>query len=222
MAWIIVNRVTTTAERENNAKELYRYVLSRGGNINVAAALSANAEKESWLSPGVWQNLTVNPVNGYGLFQWTPSTKLTDWCADRGIPSANGDSQMQCLYEATVTPFGQWFNINKTATHKSEWLSGFYIPWTAFLTSSQSPSYLAAVFACSYERPAAILYGDRSSQETEINERKTLGDKWYRFLSGGLPAGGTWNDLPINIKRGVYASQQRKRRTHSCHYQLTR
>lgn len=215
MAWFVSNSIPTENQKKNNAFELLNFVQSRNGSPACAAALCANAEKESYLNPGVWQNLTVG-TGGYGLFQWDPSSKLTNWCAEQNIPSANGDSQMRCLYEHTVA-LGQWFNINLSATHKSDWLASWYMPWSNFLASDATPSYLAGVFVCSFERPGAILYGDRASQEKEITARGELADKWYQILTGEkppLPPEYGWEFLPVNIKRGVYsqANHRKKRR----------
>lgn len=216
MAWIVSNKVLDPNGQKNNAFELWDFVNGKDGSVNLAAALCANAQVESYLNPGVWQNLTVGS-GGYGLFQWTPSTNLTNWCASQGIPSANGDSQMRCLYEATRS-LGQWFNINNTATHPSDWLGQFYMPWTEFLASSREPSYLAGVFLCSYERSGAVLYGTRQEQEAAITARGNLADTWYTALTGErppIPPEYEWDMLPDEIKRGVYATTNKKRRKYN-------
>lgn len=204
MAWYISNSVTTENQRKNNAFELYNYVLEHDGNANVAAALCGNAEVESYINPGVWQGLTVGS-GGLGLFQWTPYTKLQDWCSGKGIPWRNGDNQMRCLYEKT----GEWFNINNTATHPSTWLGQYYMPFKDFLVSTQPPSFLGGVFVCSFERPGSVLYGDRASQEKTITYRGELADKWYQILTGEKPPINPeydWDTLPDEIKYGIYAN----------------
>ena len=220
MSWYVSNTVTTENQRKNNAFELWDFVYRQGGSVNLAAALCANAEVESYINPGVWQGLTVG-TGGYGLFQWTPANKLTNWCASKGIPSANGESQMRCLYENT-TATGSWFNINATATHPSEWLGSWYMPWNTFLASDGSPAYLAGVFLCSYERSAAVLYGDRETQEKAINNRGELANKWYTVLTGERPPLDPiygWDDLPDNIKTCIYAASQKRRKRNVIIYQ---
>lgn len=212
MTWIVSNAYLSEAQMQNNAKELYSFVASRGGSVNVAAALCGNAQQESTLNPGVWQNLTVN-TGGYGLFQWDPATKLTNWCYAEGIESADGVSQMRCLYEHTVA-LGQWSNINNGATHKSDWLDSWYVPFGQFLSSKNDPATLAGNFVCCFEKPGSILYGDRSSQEAEITKRGNYAKNWYTFLTGQEPPGPSpGGELPENIRYAVYAlcgSQKRR------------
>lgn len=182
--WIsIISRPLSESEMQNNAQKVWEYGHSQGWSINAVSALCANMEAESTINPGRWEGDEVGVLDaGFGLAQWTPSTKLTDWIRSTygSTDYSNGDYQMaRFTYEANNGL--QYFQnpsypaFNEPAT------------FTQWLSSSRTPSYLAKSFLHNYERP-----GDQSTSVE--NYRAGLADKWYNYLSGQPAPSGK---LPI-------------------------
>jgi hypothetical protein len=64
-----------------------------------------NMQSESAINPGRWQSDIVMPSDptyaGYGLVQWTPYTKYTNWIVNQGFsdPSEMDANIFRILYE---------------------------------------------------------------------------------------------------------------------------
>lgn len=162
MSWISGNYYLTEEQMQNNAEELYSILSPHGWSLNAVAAILGNAETESTINPGIWQDLTVG-TGGYGLVQWTPYTKYSNW-AGAGWEN-NGDKEVERL-EWEFSNNEQYFKTNA-------------YPLTAeqFKTSHYSPEYLAYAFMYNYERPA----------NKNQPQRQTDARKWYDYLSGKEP-----------------------------------
>lgn len=165
MTWIIKNAFLTQDEMDNNAFEVYRYFSARGWTLNAIAGMLGNMQTESTINPGIWQDLTIDASMGYGLVQWTPSTKYTEWATSNGLETANGDSQCaRIIYELEN-------NLQWIATDE------YPFSFVEFSTSDREPSYLADAFLKCYERPA----------EPEQPIRGTQANYYYELLSGEEP-----------------------------------
>lgn len=108
MAWIGGNYYLSQAEMEGNAREIETYARSHGWTKNATAAILGNMQAESGINPGIWEML--NPYNGgYGLVQWTPYTKYSDWATAQGYSwQNNGPAELDRIsYEAANNL--QWF-----------------------------------------------------------------------------------------------------------------
>lgn len=104
--WISRNDFLSQDERNQNAVTFYYKMSSLGATYNAIIAMLANIDKESTVNPGIWEGLTVG-TGGYGLTQWTPYTKYSDW-AGAGWED-NGDKECErILYEAQNGL--QWFD----------------------------------------------------------------------------------------------------------------
>lgn len=112
MAWISKPGALTDAESLNNAQELVNWCVANIPNVteNALKALMGNAKAESGINPGREEV----GGSGYGIFQWTPKSKLTDWCAERGLDPTQGESQMQ-RFKFEIDNGLQWF-ANPDAT----------------------------------------------------------------------------------------------------------
>lgn len=179
--WVsIESRHLTETEMQNNAQKVREFGASRGWSLNAIAALCANLEAESSINPGRWEGDNVGVTSaGFGLAQWTPSTKLTNWILETfgNTDYTNGDYQMQrFVYEAD----------NGLQYYQNELYPSYNTPalFSDWLTSNESPSRLAKVFLHNYERP-----GDQSTSVE--NYRGQLADKWYEFLTGSPPPSGS-------------------------------
>ena len=82
-----------------NARYIYNYLKNAGWSNNAIYAVLGNMEEESTINPGKTEVNSSNP--GYGLTQWTPSTKLTNRATNNGYNAADIDTQlMRIIYEA--------------------------------------------------------------------------------------------------------------------------
>jgi murein DD-endopeptidase MepM/ murein hydrolase activator NlpD len=82
--------------------------------------------------------------------QWTPATKLWDWCNARNLEWSDGDNQLS--------------RIDYEQANKIQWISKSaynYMSFNAFTKSTQDVNYLTEVFIWSYERPSTY-YGNQS------------------------------------------------------------
>ncbi len=175
------NRYLSTEEQHVNAKYIYSYLSARGWTINAIAGMLGNMETESTINPAIWENLDPSdPERGYGLVQWTPSTKYTEWCDSEGIDPAHMMSALLRIeYE-----FENGIQFYPTDEYP--------ITWSEFKTSTLSPSYLGMAFLYNYERPASL---DQPSRGTQA-------ETWYNYLlnNGG---GGVIPDSPVKKKKGL-------------------
>lgn len=158
VAWIAKNAFLTRSQMENNVL-MAAPILSEYFTTSAMAAMFGNMQSESSINPGIWEGL-VPYEGGYGLVQWTPYTKYseyagTDW-------ENNGDKQCyRIIYELR---YGlQW---SKDYYHSID------MSFTEFANSTDSPEYLAHAFLSNYENPAKWPQPQRGVQARS----------WYNFL----------------------------------------
>lgn len=164
------SEVLSMGEMNVNATYIYSSLVALGYTINAISAMLGNMQAESSINPGRWQNdNTGNSSLGYGLVQWTPSTKYTGWCTEQGLndPSTMDSNLARIRYE--VENNLQWI---PTDAHN--------LTFAQFVTSTVRPSELAKAFLLNYERPA-----DQS--ESVQNYRASLAEAWYTYLGGETP-----------------------------------
>jgi hypothetical protein len=147
------NEFLTLDEMKINAEYILTYLLNEGWTKNSICGSLGNMQTESTINPGIWQNLDEgNESLGYGLVQWTPSTKYTNWCQDLGlVPGDMNSNLLRIIYE--VENGLQWI-----AT------SDYPLSFQEFIVSTESPEYLAQAFLKNYERPADQDQPNRSTQ----------------------------------------------------------
>lgn len=156
----------TTEQMSLNANYIKNYLVARGWSENAVAGMLGNMQAESTINPGRWQSESVgNTSMGYGLVQWTPSTKYTDWCNSQGLSDySEMDSNLaRIIYEVEN-------NIQWIAT------SEYNFSFKTFSQSNLSVSELAKAFLLCYERPA-----DQSESVQEY--RSELALKWFDTIS---------------------------------------
>ena len=186
----------TLKEMEPNAKYIWRYLGAMGWTMNAVAGLLGNLQQESKMSPEIWESLisgsTVNADGarslnmtaidsyyntkgrypGYGLVQWTPYSKYTDWCSTNKLDYWDIDSQL--------------LRIIWEAANKQQWiakpLKGYDLTFDDFTKSTLDAYWLAGAFAFCYERPARST-GTEAEQNALREERGSYGEYWYAFLS---------------------------------------
>jgi hypothetical protein len=106
---------------------------------------------ESTLNPNLYeQGYNHSLSRGYGLVQWTPATKLMDWCNANSLTWSDGDAQLS--------------RIDYEQLNKIQWISKSsynYMTFNQFTQSTADVDYLTEVFIWSYERPSSY-YGNLS------------------------------------------------------------
>lgn len=174
MGWISKNAYLSRSEMENNADLVHVFFRSKGWTDNAIAAMLGNMQTESSINPGIWENLTVPPEGttnvGYGLVQWTPYTKYSEWAGDSW--QDNGPKQCERII---------WELENNTQYYAT---ASYPLTFREFTQSTQSPEYLAYAWLYNYERPASL----------NQPQRQTQARSWYTYITG-RPAPTL--DLPI-------------------------
>lgn len=152
-------RPLTREEQENNAAmfTLYfaeelemRYELNPEWTPEAISGILGNMYGESNLNPWRWQEDTTAAEHGsddwgYGLVQWTPYTKLTEWAAENNM-DAMGDNAGKV----------QTLRIIAERDNGWQWIAttSFNFSFKDFTRKTDSPEYLAEAFLYNYERPA--------------------------------------------------------------------
>lgn len=175
--WVKGNYYLNESEMQNNAYIVYSILYYKGWSVQAISGLLGNMEKESTINPAIWQNLNPNPSFGYGLVQWTPSTKYTDWARECGYDISDGYYQLVWIDEQTVTS-GQWIQTSE-----------YPISFGEFKVSNDTPENLASIFLKNFER-AGI--------EAENTRRKNA-RKWYNYIKNLSP----WLPVTHLRKRGI-------------------
>ena len=163
-AVVAANRVLAQNEMLVNARYIYNYLrsLQAPWSKNAIAAMLGNMERESTINPDRWEGGVVNASNGYGLVQWTPSTKYTNWLPS-GADKKDIDKQLErILFE--VANGLQWQSNKHSPT----------MSFASFTTSNSGVDALAEYFLRCYEQP--------NITSAEILLRKGNALKWSFFM----------------------------------------
>lgn len=152
--------------KEINAAIITNYLRSFGWTDEAIAATLGNMETESTINPGIWENLQQGDVtHGFGLVQWTPATKLINWCNENGRTYTSMQAQLdRILWELATGE--QWIPTSK-----------YPMSFENYTTSTETPEYLAQVFLYNYERPAVTPQTARSIQARN----------WYNYIKDIQP-----------------------------------
>ena len=139
--WIGGDRFLNLNQQVHNAQLVVDYLVSLGWHAGAIIGTVVNMSNESSVNPQIWQRVT-NPSEprGYGLVQWTPASKLIDWCTERGLDYTNGDSQLQ--------------RINYEAQNGLQWGENVYLPDPAM---PDLPHYPPITFAQYTQMDDAVL-----------------------------------------------------------------
>jgi hypothetical protein len=188
------DRGLTETEMKVNASYIYNYLTNEGWSLNAICGLLGNTQTESsGHNPGLWEFGHIGDTSyGYGLVQWTPSTKYTDWCNARGYEPSSMDSALKRIIEEVATDTQWGANIE---------LGSPPYDFETFTHSTESPYTLAMNFLHFYERP-------------QVNDQPQRGEQanyWYEFITGGgvIPVDPT---TPTKKKYKFYLYQRRKNR----------
>lgn len=148
------NAYLTLEEMKINAQYVADFLFSRGWSQNAIAGILGNMQTESNINPGLWESLIYgNTAGGYGLVQWTPTTKLINWANAKGLDYTDIDTQLLKLIDE-VESGGQYYET-----------TNYPISFQDFIVSTESPEYLAKAFIYNYERPASYDTAETRAQQ---------------------------------------------------------
>jgi hypothetical protein len=173
------NSYLTLVEMQENAQYILDSLINQGWTKNSICGMLGNMQSESTINPGIWESLNEgNMSGGFGLVQWTPATKFTDWADQNNYTWSDIDGQLtRILYE--VANNLQW--------------QVYTITFAEFTTSTDTPENLASVFIHSYERPLnydteqtrreqARHWFDVLTTNEPTKKKKTMPIWMYKFL----------------------------------------
>lgn len=160
------NYYLSLAQMQVNATYIYNYLGSKGWTVNAISGLLGNAQTESTINPGIWQNLKYNRNMGFGLTQWTPAYKYLDWCDGMGYNPSSMDSACERLILESQSGGLQW------VVH-----TDYPLTFAEFVVSEEAPYYLGMTFLHNYEMPKNLNQPKRGEQA----------EYWYEYLSGEEP-----------------------------------
>ena len=70
----------TQAQQQNNAREIWGFFQAQGWTLEAVSGMLGNMEVESFINPGQWeQQFPIYGAGGFGLVQWTPWSKFSEW-----------------------------------------------------------------------------------------------------------------------------------------------
>ena len=167
--WVVPTeqRYLTEVESKNNAHAFYNYFKGKWSDLAIASILGA-IYYESTLNPNIWQGLDPNYMpaqyEGFGLVQWTPYTRITNWLNERGYQVADyGIGECKKLEE-------EW----ASGTTNAEWIPTASYPETFqqwAQTTNKSVEYMVMAYMVDYGRGDTRLdlrYADRIAMATKI------------------------------------------------------
>lgn len=174
-SWITGNRYLDRQEMDNNAIKFYYKMTRLGVSYNAIIGMLANIQLESTINPGIWESL--DPYNGgYGLVQWTPYTKYSDW-AGSGWEN-NGDKECERIYYESQNGL-QWFD--NPSAYLIDLPTVPPVTFSEFINSNLDYVTLADYWLLYYEHPSELYIVDRH------NEHQNLCNYYNNLLGGGSP-----------------------------------
>lgn len=201
LKWIAkIDTYLTESEQMNNAQLVAYHFFGTDWTKESICALIGNMSHESTMNPELYEmGYGHSPSRGYGLVQWTPATKLWDWCNANGLDWSNGDSQLARIdYE--VEQNIQWIANRHAKGYGRE--TKYDFSFTEFRTNAggYSVEQLTEAFMWNYEAPA-YQYGLDS-----LLKRQSFAVKCFNELdfSGAGSGGGGGTDKPKTTDALIY------------------
>lgn len=181
----------TWNEQYENAEEIWDlFINTYGWTEEATAAVISNFQHEGALNPAQWQyGSTIgdwtNRNVGLGLGQWTPASKIGDYCGGRDQSHVeDGAKQVQCVID---DPYGQWVQrVNSSGYSRYYETTGLlYIrSITEFSQSTEDPEDLATCWCACWEGCSRQAFRD------SYNARREDARYWYDEFSGS-PTGNS-------------------------------
>lgn len=175
------------SEKYENAEEIWDLLTNTyGWTEEAAAAVISNFQHEGLLNPAQWQiGSTIGTWEsrrvGLGLGQWTPASKIGDYCGGRDQAHIeDGAKQIQCVID---DPYGQWVQrVNSSGYSRYYGVGG--IPYITsisnFAQSTLDPEDLATCWCACWEGPS------KTGFENSYNLRREDARYWYEEFRSGV------------------------------------
>lgn len=191
----------TTSEMETNARYIVKFFRAKGWTDNCIAGMLGNFQAESTINPARWENNTDYRAQGtqnkgFGLAQWTPWRKYTQWCEDKGHTEWH-------MYTACHRIWTEFENVSELTANTDRYGGGQYYPNTStseyhfgltrsqFIKSTLSARELAVVFVRNYERPGSVLNGTEAQKQETFKKRGDNAERWWTFIQDNMEGSGT-------------------------------
>lgn len=193
----------------DNAAMIYAALARRipGLTLEAVAGICGNFVGESGLDPSVWQhghtawNLNDSAL-GYGLAQWTPWTKYMRWVnRQNGLDDSGWTSddyrQHQSLYMQGDTQCARIvYEYNNGLQYARNGSLERPLTFHEFVVSTESPEYLAKVWAYSYEVPGISPTISGAWNWENQKHRASNARDIYEALGGVAPPSPVGTPLP--------------------------
>lgn len=167
MSWTVRQVVgmggLSQAEMDDNAREVRSHF--NNWTLNAVCGMLGNMVQESGINPGAWQIAIDNTRGGFGLVQWTPGSKVIDWCNSQSISYLNGENQ--CIR----------IDYEKANGLQYYQTTAFPMSFTAYTQSTETPEYLAEAWLKNYERAGVAA----------LTTRQQWARYYYDLLEGETP-----------------------------------
>lgn len=163
--WTNQNPLWTREQKAHNVDIIAGYFLDKGWTLNAICGMLGNMEDEGLFNPAQWQigyPIEGGPENvGFGLVQWTPWTKYSDWAGSDW--RSNYDKQLDRIQYELENGL-QW-----------EMRAGFDISFADYVTLEADLEYMTQAFFWCYE------YG------TWFESRISNAYYWWNYLTENPP-----------------------------------
>ena len=169
-------------EQTQNAAEIYTYLTSHGVASNPAYAIIGNMQKESYLNPGQWELYrNYDIAYGFGLGQWTPSTKVSDVTGTGQAAMSDYRAQLDILLGNNPNQWStRYVDTNNWSTYYNTNVP-YFATFQDFLTDTTYPvDMLTKAYMACWERPAAAT--------ADIQSRIDYANHWAGSPPGPHPA----------------------------------
>ena len=176
----------TRTQREQNVDIIASYFYSKGWTIEAIAAMLGNIEAESYINPAQWEHsypVEQTPaVGGYGLVQWTPWTKYSNWCG----------ADWKTDYDRELERIFYEYEADIDSPNSVQWISTQTYPLSFYQFSQATIAqytieWLALCFFKDYERGVG---GETARQNNALY--------WYQYLLANPPQ--PWEPTEVTKK----------------------
>ena len=176
-----------TTDQEKNAWFIWQFFKGKGWSEQSIAGMLGNMQSESGIIPDMDE---LSGGGGYGLTQWTPKSKLVDWCNGRGLDHRTIDAQCQRI---------QWEMENNV-----QWFPNPSRPDITYLsfkefTKVTGIQYAADAFIAFYEHPADPYQLARGQQAQywydKLKDLKAPSANWTNPLRVGYVVTQEWDQI---------------------------
>jgi hypothetical protein len=198
LTWIAPNDTfLTNAQQMNNAQLVATHFVGTDWTKESLSALIGNMAHESSLNPSMHElGYGDSPSRGYGLVQWTPMTKYTDWASANGLDYTSGDSQLARIdYE--VTNDIQWVANGYQVRYGMGTKYNFSFADFRKNVQGLSVNDLTEAFMWNYEGPAL------SAGQSSLSARQSFANQAYTGLDWTGTGGGTGGNPPPTTDSGL-------------------